>query len=335
VHLYLDQDRIILVIGLQRSSINLSFSDFVQAIDKAIIIMQLQRQRHTIAGGQINAAMLDLQIPEKLVLIGDVHGDLKSLFKILDAIGFEEFLMNTNNKIVFLGDYVDRGNDSIGVIYTICYLKYKYPESVILMRGNHEAPVEFPFSSHDLPYRLLQRYGGYWGRLIYYKKILKFFSLLTLAAVVENRLLLVHGGLPTRDIELRSDFRKSIATAHETHIRNSLMEEVLWNDPWSHSSGIGNWTYSRRGFGRLFGQEISKRWLKISETKVVVRGHEPCEGFKLDHEGMIMTLFSCKEPYPNFTAGYLLISANQLLSIRNGVQLSKHVSKAITQLDSP
>jgi hypothetical protein len=314
-----------LALGVQRSSINLKFSDFIQVIDKAIMVMQLQRQRHAIAGGQVNAGMLDLRIPEKLVLIGDVHGDLKSLFKILDDIDFEQFLMNPNNKIIFLGDYVDRGNDSIGVLYMICYLKEKYPDSIILMRGNHEAPVEFPFSSHDLPYRILQRYGEYWGRLIYEKKILKFFSLLTLAAVVENRLLLVHGGLPTKDIELISDFRKSIATAQDTHIRDSLMEEILWNDPWSHSSGIEDWTYSKRGFGRLFGPEISKKWLKISQTKVVVRGHQPCQGFKIDHEGMIMTLFSCKEPYPNFTAGHLLISANQLLSIRNGVQLSKHV----------
>jgi hypothetical protein len=320
-------------IGVQRSSINLKFSDFIQAIDKAIMVTQLQRQSRRIAGGQVNAGMLDLGIPEKLVLIGDVHGDLKSLFEILDDIDFEEFLMNTNNKIIFLGDYVDRGNDSIGVLYMICYLKQKYPDSIILMRGNHEAPVEFPFSSHDLPYRILQRYGEYWGRLIYQKKILKLFSLLTLAAVVENRLLLVHGGLPTRDVELISDFRQSIATAQDTHITNSLMEEILWNDPWSHSSGKEDWTYSKRGFGRLFGPQISKKWLKISKTKVVVRGHQPCQGFKVNHKGMIMTLFSCKEPYPNFTAGYVLISADELLSIRNGDQLSKHVCKPITHPD--
>lgn len=314
-----------MVLGVQRSSINLKFPDFIQVIDKAIKVMQLQRERHAIAGGHVNAGMLDLRIPEKLVLVGDVHGDLKSLFKILDNIDFEEFLMNANNKIIFLGDYVDRGNDSIGVLYMICYLKQKYPDSIVLMRGNHEAPVEFPFSSHDLPYRILQRYGEYWGRLIYHKKILKFFSLLTLAAVVENRLLLVHGGLPTNDIELISDFRKSIAIAQDTHIRNRIMEEILWNDPWPHSSGKDDWSYSKRGFGRLFGPEISKKWLKISQTKVIVRGHQPCQRFKIDHDGMIMTLFSCKEPYPNFTAGHLFICANQLLSIRDGVQLSKHV----------
>jgi protein phosphatase len=259
-------------------------------------------------------------------LIGDVHGDLKTLFEILDAIEFEEFLTNPNNKIIFLGDYVDRGNDSIGVLYTVCYLKQKYPDSVVLMRGNHEAPIEFPFSSHDLPYRILQHYGDYVGRMIYQKKILKFFSLLTLAAVVENRLLLVHGGLPTRDINLITDFRKLIATARDTHIHNSVMEEILWNDPLLYAAGEKEWAYSKRGFGRLFGPEISKKWLMMSETRVVVRGHQPCQGFKIDHGGMVMTLFSSKEPYPKFRAGYLVIAAPQLLSIRTGTELSRHVS---------
>ena len=314
-----------MVINIQRSSLNLKPADFVEAVDKAITVMQLQRQQQKILGGQVDESMLDLVIPEKLVLIGDIHGDLKTLFKILDAIKFEEFLTNANNKVVFLGDYVDRGNDSIGVLYTLCYLKQKYPNSVILMRGNHEAPVEFPFSSHDLPYAIVQRYGAYEGRIIYQKKVLKFFSLLTLATTVRNHLLLVHGGLPTMGIGLISNFKKLIANAQDAHIHNSVMEEILWNDPWVSSSGREEWTYSKRGFGRLFGPEISERWLKMSKTKVVVRGHQPCQGFKIDHEGMIMTLFSCKEPYPKFNAAYVLISANQLSSVRNGMDLSQYV----------
>lgn len=315
-----------MVLEIRRSSANLKSSDFIEVIDKAISATEAQLERRTISGGQVDRGILQLGIPEKLVLIGDVHGDLRTLLEILDAIEFEEFLTNPNNKVIFLGDYVDRGNDSIGVLYTVCYLKQRYPESVILMRGNHEAPIEFPFSSHDLPYSLLQQYGEHAGRMIYQKKILKFFSLLTLATVVKNRLLLIHGGLPTRDIHLITDFRKLIATARDTHIHNSVMEEILWNDPLLCTSGQKEWAYSKRGFGRLFGPEISRKWLIMSETRVVVRGHQPCQGFKVDHDGLVMTLFSCKEPYPQFRAGYLVISAHQLSSIRTGTDLSRHVS---------
>jgi protein phosphatase len=162
--------------------------------------------------------------------------------------------------------------------------------------------------------------------MIYQKKILKFFRLLTLATVVENRLLLVHGGLPTRDVQLITDFRKSIATAEDTHIQNTVMEEILWNDPLIFTSEEKDWDYSKRGFGRLFGPKISKKWLIMSETRVIVRGHQPCQGFKIDHDGMVMTLFSCKEPYPKFRAGHLAISARQLLDIRTGIELSRHVT---------
>ena len=315
-----------MVLEIQRSSANLKSDDLIEAINKAIAVTELQRRQRRILGGKLDAGMLQLRVPEKLVLIGDIHGDLRTLFEILDLIKFGEFLTNPNNKIIFLGDYVDRGRDSIGVLFTICYLKQKYPDSIVLMRGNHEAPIEFPFSSHDLPYRLLQHYGEHVGKMIYQKKILKFFSLLTLATVVENRLLLIHGGLPTRDIQLTTDFRKLIATAEDTHIHNSVMEEILWNDPLISASGNKDWDYSKRGFGRLFGPNVTKKWLIMSETRVVVRGHQPCQGFKIDHDGMVMTLFSCKEPYPKFRAGHLVISAPQLLSMRTGMELSRYVS---------
>lgn len=102
------------------------------------------------------------------------------------------------------------------------------------------------------------------------------------------------------------------------------MEEILWNDPWK---GIHtqDWSYSERGIGRLFGINISKKWSRISGTKAVVRGHEPCQGFKIDHDGMIMTLFSCKEAYPNSKAAYISISSKQLHSIHNAIDLSQYV----------
>ncbi len=85
--------------------------------------------------------MVELErIPEKLILIGDIHGDLQSLLWALKDINFDRLLRNPNNKLIFLGDYVDRGSNSIGVLYVMCFLKQKFPDSVVLMRGNHEAP---------------------------------------------------------------------------------------------------------------------------------------------------------------------------------------------------
>ena len=69
---------------------------------------------------------------------------------------------------------MDRGPKSIEVLYAICNLKQRYPNSIILMRGNHEAPTEYPFSSHDLPLKIMGSYGMDMGKFIYYKKICLF-----------------------------------------------------------------------------------------------------------------------------------------------------------------
>jgi protein phosphatase len=313
---------------LQQSSIRISIYDLIQVIDRATKTLENERKTGRIVGGQISGGVVELQIPEKLVIIGDIHGDFKSFFKVLHNIDFERFLINPNNKMIFLGDYVDRGSNSIGVLYSICYLKQKYPDSIVLMRGNHEAPIEFPFSSHDLLFKIVERYGEYWGKLAYNKKILPFFRLLTLITLIKNRLLIVHGGLPTEDIGLTGDFRRSIAIAQENCVYNRTMEEILWNDPRPQIlDKKRDWDYSRRGIGRAFGINVTKKWLNMSETKVVVRGHEPCRGFKIDHNGMIMTLFSCREAYPNFEAAYISISGEQLQSIHSSVDLSHYVIK--------
>jgi protein phosphatase len=269
------------------------------------------------AGGRVDGGLVKIAKLENLAVISDLHGDSRSLYRVLSEIGYERFLSNPMNKLVFLGDYVDRGSDSAGVMYGVCYLKSRYPDSVVLMRGNHEAPAEFPFPSHDLPYRIQDRFGGR-GREVY-NKLLSLFRLLTLATIIEHRLLLVHGGLPTEEAE-----PESIASAQENHVRSRVLEELLWNDPREIGSEPG-WEKSRRGIGRHFGSSVSRRWLDLSNTKAVVRGHEPCQGFRLDHGDTVMTLFSCTEAYPKFKAAYLLLDSGQLAQVNNARDLSRHV----------
>ncbi len=88
-------------------------------------------------------------VPEKsLILVkGDLHGDSQSipaLIEILKAKRWisDDLILNKNLFLVFLGDYIDRGPDSVGVIYQITELKQRNPSSVFLLRGNHDT---FPF----------------------------------------------------------------------------------------------------------------------------------------------------------------------------------------------
>lgn len=292
-------------------------SDFLQKIDQATSALQAERQKKSIAGGRVRGGLVEIHDLENLVIVSDLHGDSKSLFRILSEINYGRFLSNPMNKLIFLGDYVDRGSDSVGVMYSVCHLKSAYPDSVVLMRGNHEAPAEFPFSSHDLPHEIEEHFGD--GGKEIYQKLLLMFRLLTLATVVQQKLLLVHGGLPAEDANL-----ESIATAKENHVRNRVLEELLWNDPRQVDAAPG-WENSRRGIGRHFGSGVSQRWLLASNTRAIVRGHEPCQGFRLDHGHAVMTLFSCREAYPKFKAAYLMLGADQLASVDNARDLSRYI----------
>lgn len=296
-------------------------SDFIQKIEQATAALQAERQMKGIVGGRVEGGLVEIHELENLAVISDLHGDSYSLFRILDEINYEKFLSRPKNKLVFLGDYVDRGSDSVSVIYAVCHLKHAYPDSVVLMRGNHESPAEFPFPSHDLPYRIRGRFGNS-GRDVY-GRLLSMFKLLTLATVVPDRLLLVHGGLPTEDAVI-ANFHKAIAAAQDSHVHSRVLEELLWNDP-RRLDGAPGWEPSRRGIGRHFGSGITRRWLNATNTKAIVRGHEPCQGFRLDHDDTIMTLFSCREAYPAFKAAYLLLSAIQLHKIGDAKDLVAYV----------
>jgi serine/threonine protein phosphatase 1 len=69
---------------------------------------------------------------DRLIAIGDIHGELTRLEKLLSRVS-----PSSNDQFVFLGDYIDRGKDSSGVIARLIKFGKKYPQTIFL-RGNHE-----------------------------------------------------------------------------------------------------------------------------------------------------------------------------------------------------
>lgn len=272
-------------------------------------------------GGKIKTGLVKIGMPENLAIVGDLHGDLESLESILDEIKYREFLAKSSNKIVFLGDYVDRGSHPVEVLHLLCDLKIKYQNSVILLRGNHEAPSEFPFSGHDLPSKLEEYFGERWNHA--YANVLNLFSVLPLVTLVGNRLLLVHAG-PTTDWDRH--YQMTVSSASETWRDSTTLEELLWNDPRPLKPGM-SYENSRRLFGKHFGPEISKNCLETTNTRAIIRSHEPCKQFRIDHDNMVMTIFSCGESYPKFEPSYLFISGKQLREIKNASDLVPCVRK--------
>lgn len=240
----------------------------------------------------------------ELTVVGDLHGDLESLVHVLSDSGFmEKAHEDENSCLVFLGDYGDRGFSSPEVYYIILTLKELFPENIVLMKGNHEGPEDLLAYPHDLPINLQRKFGE--DGLSVYRKLRQLFDHLYNAVLVDERCILVHGGVPSRASTI-----EDLAYAHEKHPQESHLEEILWSDPAEDIRG----TYpSPRGAGRLFGEDITDRLLGMFHVKALIRGHEPSrKGFKINHHGKILTLFSRKgPPYYNTHGAYLHLNLSE------------------------
>ena len=81
--------------------------------------------------------MIDIEVPEgqTLNIVGDIHGQYTDLLRTFDFVGYP----SEKNSYLFIGDYVDRGKQSIEVIALLLAFKVKFPINMNLLRGNHES----------------------------------------------------------------------------------------------------------------------------------------------------------------------------------------------------
>ena len=218
-----------------------------------------------------------------VAVLGDIHGDLDGLNQFLKKTGLEERLRNPSQKLVFLGDYIDRGPSQLGVLSRVFRLYLDHPRQVVLIRGNHEGPSDLPCYPNDFRRLLASTYGDDAAvKLDQYQGI--FDSMFT-AALIPGRAVLLHGGFPS---SLTGPV--TLADAHKVHPAEPHLKEILWSDP-TEEPGVRD---SPRGAGKLFGPDVTRRCLAALGVNTLIRGHQStAEGFSFTH-GCILTLFSCK-----------------------------------------
>lgn len=218
---------------------------------------------------------------ERLIIIGDIHGDLEAYKRIHSYI-----LREKKFKVVFLGDLVDRGNYSIEVVINAFNLKLEDPKRIYILRGNHEA------EDTNMHY-------GFWNELKMkfridgielYKRFNEVFSYLPLIARADKgKLLMLHGGIPKNVPSL--DEIKNIPRGLKESISNELLMEILWNDP---TEDVNDYTPSYRGPGIfLFGKNIFEKFMRINKAKMLIRAHLFLpEGYKYYFNNRLLSIFS-------------------------------------------
>ena len=218
-----------------------------------------------------------------VTVCGDIHGqfsDLLNLFKTGGEVA-------SGVHYIFMGDYVDRGLYSLETFTYLLLLKMKYPDRITLLRGNHESR------------QITQVYGYYeeclqkYGNPNPWKWCTQVFDYLTVAALIDGRILCVHGGL-SPDIRTVDQIRSSIPRKQEIPHEGAFCD-LVWSDP----EDVDGMVTSNRGAGYLFGPSVVREFTEVNGLELVSRSHQLVqEGYKycFPPENLLVTVWSA----PNY-----------------------------------
>ena len=191
--------------------------------------------------------LVEIKEGKKIIFVGDTHGDLEASQKVIKNY------LKPGNKIVFLGDYVDRGQKSKENLDFLLETKKNHPNEIYLLQGNHEGYNLLKFSPAE-----------FWESLnkTDYEKYCSIVEKFPLIAVTDN-LIALHGALPNC---LKSDFKKIKLGSKE-------WLQITWGDfrdeP-GESLGIDPLS-GRPQFGRDYFFKLMERFQK----NVLIRSHDP------------------------------------------------------------
>ena len=201
--------------------------------------------------------VLDLSGP--INIVGDLHGQLDDLVKCIQIGGLPPF-----TKWLFLGDYVDRGPNSVEVMCLLFALKIRYPGQVFLIRGNHETTeMTSMFGFQQECTKKLN--ASMWSIFC------DTFEYMPIAAIVEDKFFCIHGGISPQ-LDSVQQIRDMTRPLHIP--QRGLLTDLLWSDPTDETFDFG---ISMRGNTCTYGVNAAKRFLQANNLKMIVRGHQVAE----------------------------------------------------------
>jgi len=250
------------------------------------------------------SSLLEVEAPLKIC--GDIHGQYHDLLRLFEYGGFPPA-----SNYLFLGDYVDRGKQSLEVIVLLFAYKVKFPENFFTLRGNHEcASITRIYGFYD---ECKRRYN-----IKLWKTFCDVFNCLPVCALVDEKIICMHGGL-SPEITQMDQIRRLV---RPTDVPDTgLICDLLWADP---DKDIFGWAENDRGVSFIFGPDVVATFLLKQDMDLVCRAHQVVEdGYEFFAKRQLITLFSA----PNYCGEF--DNAGAMMSIDDTLMCSFKVLKPV------
>merc|ERR1740123_2896365 len=242
-----------------------------------------------------------------VTIVGDVHGQFLDLLNVFALCGSAP-----ETSYLFLGNYINRGYDSISCLCLLFVLKARYPQRITLLRGAHEtAQMSQVYGFYD---ECMRRY--HYGGPTVWRALCDVFTMLPLAAVVEGDVFCVHSGLaPSLDT---LDHIRALNRCEESPSEGPLCD-LLWTDP----ADVAGWSIVGRSLTASFGENITQQFLQNNGLSLLTRSHQlVMEGFNWGHGDSLLTVWSA--------ANYCNRCGNNAAVL----ELDEHMQRSIKQFDA-
>jgi serine/threonine-protein phosphatase PP1 catalytic subunit len=241
--------------------------------------------------------LLELEAPLKIC--GDVHGQYSDLLRLFEYGGFPP-----QANYLFLGDYVDRGKQSLEVICLLLCYKIQYPNNFFILRGNHEAAgINRIYGFYD---ECKRRYS-----IKLWKNFSDVFNCLPVSALVDEKILCMHGGL-SPEMESLQQIADLSRPCDVPDV--GLMCDLLWSDP---DTSVNGWGENDRGVSFVFGADVVCEFLEKHDLDLLVRAHQVVEdGYEFFAGRKLVTLFSAPNYCGEFDNAGGIIAVDENLMCR-------------------
>ena len=223
-----------------------------------------------------------LELGPSLNICGDIHGQFYDLLQLFEIGGYPP-----EKNYLFLGDYVDRGKQSIETIALLFAYKIKYPENFFLLRGNHEcSSVNRIYGFFD---ECKRRYS-----IKLWKNFIDCFNCLPIAAVIDDSIFCCHGGLSPELIfvnQIKNIIRPTDVPEY------GMLCDILWSDPSENENMNEFFGFNERGISVTFSKKSLKNFLNDNNLELLCRAHQVVEqGYEFYGNNSCVTVFSA----PNY-----------------------------------